>query len=349
MHSARQNILCLDIGSGTQDVFYYMPDRELENCPKFVLPSPAMQIGSRIMELNSAGENVYFYGRNMGGGFYRVLKKSLENGLKAAIHPQAAYSLSDSPELLETIGLDITRNCPHGYYPVYLSDYDPGFWRSFLAQAGLGYPGLILACAQDHGFHPDSSNRLGRFQLWKKFLIQSNGQIEKLVFSTPPEEMTRLISLKESIGAGYVADTGAAALLGALFVPETEKLSREKGVCVVNVGNSHTIAFLLYADRVHGIMEHHTGLLNGQKLWEQLKLFRQGRLTNDQVFKDNGHGCLVLETAAGMDFKPTFVLGPRRRILEGFDVDFLCPGGDMMLAGCFGLLKGYFINRKIYE
>ncbi len=349
MHSARQNILCLDIGSGTQDVFYYMPDRELENCPKFVLPSPAMQIGSRIMELNSAGENVYFYGRNMGGGFYRVLKKSLENGLKAAIHPQAAYSLSDSPELLETIGLDITRNCPHGYYPVYLSDYDPGFWRSFLAQAGLGYPGLILACAQDHGFHPDSSNRLGRFQLWKKFLIQSNGQIEKLVFSTPPEEMTRLISLKDSIGAGYVADTGAAALLGALFVPETEKLSREKGVCVVNVGNSHTIAFLLYADRVHGIMEHHTGLLNGQKLWEQLKLFRQGRLTNDQVFKDNGHGCLVSETAAGMDFKPTFVLGPRRRILEGFDVDFLCPGGDMMLAGCFGLLKGYFINRKIYE
>lgn len=349
MHSAHENILCLDIGSGTQDVFYYMPDKELENCPKFVLPSPAVRVGSRIMELSSAGKNIFFYGRNMGGGFYRVLKKCLDKGLKAAIHPQAAYSLSDSPEWVRSMGLDIISECPHGYCPVYLSDYDPGFWHAYLAQVGLGYPGLILACAQDHGFHPDSSNRLGRFAIWKKFLIQSSGYIEKLIFTTPPDEMTRLISLKESIGAGRVADTGAAALLGALFVPDVEILSSQQGVCVVNAGNSHTIAFLVYAGRVHGIMEHHTGLLNGQKLWEQLQFFRQGSLTNEQVFQDNGHGCLILESAAGLDFKPTFVLGPRRKILQGFDVEFLCPGGDMMLAGCFGLLKGYFLNQRVQD
>lgn len=345
MTASHRNILCLDIGSGTQDVFYHMPDRELENCPKFVLPSPAMRIGHRIKELHDSGQSIYFYGRNMGGGFYRVLKKCLAEGIKAAIHPEAAYSLSDSPDWVRSAGLEITSKCPQGYCPVYLSDYDPGFWQSFLSQAGLGYPGLILACAQDHGFHPAGSNRLGRFEIWEKFLIKSKGHIEELIFSSPPQEMTRLISLKESIGAGCVADTGAAALLGALFVPEVEELSRHKGVCVVNVGNSHTIAFLVYSGRVHGIYEHHTGLLNGQKLREQLDFFRQGQLTNQEVFQDNGHGCLVLETAAGLDFNTVFVLGPRRKILEDHDCTFLCPGGDMMLAGCFGLLKGYSLSR----
>ncbi|MFP4397730.1 MAG: DUF1786 domain-containing protein [Desulfonatronovibrio sp.] len=340
-----QNILCLDIGSGTQDVFYYLPDQDLENCPKFVLPSPAMRIAARINQLSAAGKNIYFYGRNMGGGFYRVLRRCLDKGLRAAISPEAAYSLSDSLEWVKSIGLDLSSACPDGFYPVHLCDYDPGFWQSYLAQAGLDYPGLILASAQDHGFHPESSNRLGRFEIWKKFMLQTGGKIEKLIFAEPPEEMTRLISLKGSIGAGYVADTGAAALLGALFVPEVEELSRDKGICVVNVGNSHTIAFLVHAGRVHGILEHHTGLLNGQKLWEQLELFRLGRLTNKQVFEDNGHGCLVLESGTGIEFNPTFVLGPRRRMLEGFDADFLCPGGDMMLAGCFGLLKGYFLGR----
>lgn len=337
----KRNILCLDIGSGTQDVLYYMPGQELENCPKFVLPSPAMGVASRVKALHAQGNNIYFYGQNMGGGFYRALKQCMNEGLSAAIHPQAALSLSDSMDWVKSIGLDITEECPQGYLPVHLADYDPGFWRGYLAQAGLDYPGLILACAQDHGFHPDSSNRIGRFEIWKEFLLQNDGRIEKLIFSKPPEKMSRLISLKEAIGAGFVADTGAAALLGALFVPEVEKLSDEKGLCVVNVGNSHTIAFLVSQGRVHGIFEHHTGLLDGQKLWDQLNIFKQGRLTNQHVFDDHGHGCLVLDSAKGYDFGPTFVLGPRRKMLQGFDAEFLCPGGDMMLAGCFGLLKGY--------
>ncbi len=343
MTSEKRNILCLDIGSGTQDVLYYMPGQELENCPKFVLPSPAMGVASRVKTLHAQGNNIYFYGQNMGGGFYRILKQCMSEGLSAAIHPLAAFSLSDSMDWVRNAGLDITEECPQGYFPVHLSDYDPGFWQGYLAQAGLDYPGLILVCAQDHGFHPHSSNRIGRFEIWKEFLLENDGHIEKLIFSEPPEKMSRLVSLRGSIGAGFVADTGAAALLGALFVPEVEKLSHEKGICVVNVGNSHTIAFLVYQGRVHGIFEHHTGLLDGQKLWDQLDIFKKGELNSQHVFDDNGHGCLVLDSAQGHDFVPTFVLGPRRKMLQDFNAEFLCPGGDMMLAGCFGLLKGYSV------
>jgi hypothetical protein len=45
-------------------------------------------------------------------------------------------------------------------------------------------------------------------------------------------------------------------------------------------------------------------------------------------------------------FKPTYVIGPRRNMLNGFDVSFPAPGGDMMLAGCFGLIKGLSMRDK---
>jgi len=335
-----QTALCLDIGSGTQDVLYYIPQRELENCPKFILPSPAVMVARRLEELGRRNKSVYLYGYNMGGGFARVLRKHLQAGLKAAVHPEAAYAMSDSPDNVRAMGVEITKNCPPGFAPVYLADFDPGFWQGFLAQAGLEYPEVILASAQDHGFHPGGSNRLGRFEIWRKFLSREHGDLKKLIFDVPPEEMTRLISLKQCMGGGLVCDTGAAALLGALSVPEVEELSQQQGICVVNAGNSHTIAFLVYRGRVMGIYEHHTGMLDGEKLWAQLESFRAGRLTNEEVFEDRGHGCRVLDEAAGMEFGPVFLLGPRRRLLEGFQAHFLCPGGDMMLAGCFGMLKG---------
>ncbi len=338
--------LCLDIGSGTQDVLYFLPGEELDNCPKFVLPSPALQVARKIEKLSRQKKNIHLYGHNMGGGFARVLKRHLQQGGKASITSEAAFALSDSRDRVLGMDLEIRENPPAGNVPVYLSDFDPGFWQGYLAQTGLDYPELILASVQDHGFHPRSSNRLGRFEIWKKFLLQSAGFLHELIFDQPPAEMTRLISLKQCIGTGLVCDTGAAALLGALFDPEVERLASKRGICVVNVGNSHAIAFLVYENRVLGIYEHHTGLLNGQKLWTQLDSFKTGILTNEQVFEDQGHGCLILDEAGAEDFGPTFVLGPRRRILTEFDVQFICPGGDVMLAGCFGLLKGAYIKEK---
>ena len=60
--------LCLDIGSGTQDVLLYSPDVEIENCPKFVIPSPAIIIGRRIENQRMLGRNIWLHGSNMGGG-----------------------------------------------------------------------------------------------------------------------------------------------------------------------------------------------------------------------------------------------------------------------------------------
>lgn len=336
------NILCLDIGSGTQDVLLYSPEKELENCPKFILPSPAVLVAQRITSLSDKGCDIYLYGHNMGGGFAGVLYTHLKQGLKVAAHPEAALALSDNLDKVRSKGIQISSSPPDGYVPVCLSDFDPGFWQTFLAQVNLSYPELILAAVQDHGYHPEESNRKGRFKIWQHLLQESEGRVKDFLFTKPPKSLTRLQTLQNKTGGCPVADTGAAAALGALFVPEVEKRSQREGICVVNVGNSHTIAFLIYQAKIWGIYEHHTGLLSPEKLWNDLYFFRQGKLSNEEVFEDQGHGCYTRQfpSSAG-EFSPTYLLGPRRSKLQGFDVEFLAPGGDMMLVGCFGLLKGW--------
>ncbi|NEP77090.1 MAG: DUF1786 domain-containing protein [Okeania sp. SIO3B3] len=333
--------LCLDIGSGTQDVLLYSPDIELENCPKFVLPSPAKRVAARLAGLTEAGQSVYLAGGNMGGGFFGALKAHLQASLPMAAHPDAALAVFDDPARLESMGVQLLECAPEGYVPLLLADYDEGFWRAFLAAAGLEQPDQVVACAQDHGHHQHTGNRKGRFELWERFLVQEQGRPENLVFSHVPPELTRLRTLQRAIGGGLVSDTGSAAVLGALWDGDVAAQSRKHGITLVNIGNSHVLAFLLYAGRMWGVYEHHTGLMNGVKLWDQLQAFREGRLTFEHVFDDNGHGCLRLDVppqAGG--FAPTFVLGPRRSMLAGCPVSLPCPGGDMMLAGCFGLLKG---------
>ena len=332
--------LILDIGSGTQDVLLYQEGLELENCPKFILPSPARNVAARIRELTKAGRDIYLFGQNMGGGFWRAVKAHQDAGFKVFAHPEAALALGDDLDQVRGHGIEITSIPPLSASQVLLTDFDSGFWRGLLQHAGLPQPDLVLACVQDHGFHPGKSNRISRFAYWERFMNEDDGNILRLVYADPPEEMTRLACLRRSIGVGLVADTGSAALLGALFDPSVEHTAAMDGVMVVNVGNSHTIAFLVLERRVFGVYEHHTGHLDEARLLDHLARFRRGELGNSEVFDDGGHGCVTAPDLPD-GFRRAVVLGPRRAILADAKMEFLAPGGDMMLAGCFGLLKGW--------
>ncbi|MUM77676.1 hypothetical protein GKC30_08525 [Pseudodesulfovibrio sp. F-1] len=334
-------ILCIDIGSGTQDVLLYSPDMEVENCPKFVLPAPARRIGEHIRQLTGKGRDIWLHGSNMGGGVSRAVRAHQQAGLAVAATPGAAYTMADDLSRLEESGIRLTEQCPEGSAPVHLTDFDEAWWRRFFETAELDWPGSVAACAQDHGFHPGKSNRMGRFNLWRTLLTEGAGRPESLIWDSPPAMLTRLADLGRDIGGGPVADTGAAAVLGALYVDEIEAHGRRTGITLVNIGNSHLIAFLLFDGRILGVYEQHTGCVDGPKLWADLARFRRGSLSFDQVFEENGHGCLTLDLPPEADgFGPTYVLGPRRSLLAGYDVTFPAPGGDMMLAGCFGLIKG---------
>jgi len=341
LNTANTPILCLDIGSGTQDVLLYSADREIENCPKLVLPAPARVLASRIRELTKQGRALHLYGYNMGGGFGGAVRAHLAAGLQVSMTESAAYSLADDLGALRSQGYRITPDCPDEAESVLCADFDQDFWRGAMLSLGLPWPGLITACVQDHGFHPGQSNRRGRFVLWERLLKEAHGQPESLLFDVVPEEFTRLADLQKSIGGGPVADTGAAAVLGALFEPSVRARSNTRGITLVNIGNSHTVAFLLFQGRIWGVYEHHTGLLDAQKLWNQLEQFRKGNLDFEYIFDDQGHGTMRLELPASADsYVDTLVLGPRRGLLEGYRVEYPAPGGDMMLTGAFGLIEG---------
>ena len=137
----------------------------------------------------------------------------------------------------------------------------------------------------------------------------------------------------------FVMDTGAAALAGALEDP----MVRGHEECLVaNVGNFHTLAFHLRNGKMLALFEHHTGMLDRAKLEGYLRELAAGTLTNERIFDDSGHGALTLDTHIPTTETPFLaVTGPRRELLRGSALApyEATPHGDMMLAGCYGLLR----------
>jgi uncharacterized protein (DUF1786 family) len=142
-------------------------------------------------------------------------------------------------------------------------------------------------------------------------------------------------------------DTGSAATLGSLEDPLVRQ-QQESILC--NIGNFHTLAFHLREGRIRGIFEHHTGEISKTRLEELLIKLADGTLTNDEVFADSGHGALILQQPVAKEqaFPFLSVTGPRRALLSGSTLQpyNATPHGDMMLAGCFGLLRALTEHRQ---
>lgn len=342
-----EDFLLLDIGSGTQDVLLAHANMNYENWTRFVLPSAAMLTSKKIQNCTAAQKLLVLIGTNMGGGFLPAIKDHLAANFPVIATAKAAYSLYDNLSRVEDMGVVLVEaekiqeaiaGRPHDI--VELSDFSQAFWVDYLQKIGMTIPQKILIAAQDHGVHENVGNRTGRFQLWKEALHASNNPIH-WIFRDVPAPYTRLQAIQEDSQAFFVADTGTAALLGALSEHEIRERSRREGILIVNVGNSHVIAFLVYQNAVYGIYEHHTDMHTTVSLMKDLAEFRLGWLPHEQVRESGGHGCIFGDIPARAEgFRPTYILGPRRDLLLGGG-QFVAPQGDMMLAGAFGLLYGY--------
>ena len=98
------------------------------------------------------------------------------------------------------------------------------------------------------------------------------------------------------------------------------------------------------------MLEHHTGLLDLKKLQSLLLRLADGTLRREDVINDQGHGALMYNPTQlkfGESDFDVVITGPRRGIFNsGNSGDwqqslrpyFPAPFGDMMIAGCFGLL-----------
>lgn len=332
------SILAIDVGAGTQDILIYEAGKSVENCVQLVLPSPTVVMARKVARATQTGKAIYLDGNVMGGGALNwAVRAHVEAGLRAYASPLAAGTIHDDPAKVEAMGVRIVEGQPPGSARIDLHDVDLATLRAALAPFEVALPSVVAVAVQDHGYSPRESNRVFRFSHWRRF-VEAGGDIADLLYVEPPPYLTRMVAVQRDVRGAYVMDTGAAAVWGALCDEEVAA-RRDEGVIVVNVGNGHTIGVLLRGRRVLGLFEHHTGMMTAAKLGDYVERLRSGDLGNDEVFADGGHGCYIAEGfRADGGFCLVAVTGPNRGLAAGLGYHFAVPHGDMMLAGCFGLV-----------
>jgi uncharacterized protein (DUF1786 family) len=335
-------LLAIDIGRGTQDILVYDPGIPVENCAKLVLPAPSVVIAGRIRAGRREGKPIHLAGSTMGGGEnVRAVSEHLRAGLPVSATPEAAKTVHDSLERVKSYGIAVAEKPPSdGAVTIRFSDWMGEEIRDAISLFGVPMPPHVACAVQDHGFSPDVSNRIHRFQVLRGMLEDGGWRIDALAPDPPLPAMTRMLALRVEVPGALVIDTGPAAVMGALCDPVVRRMADE-GITIVNAGNAHTLAFTLVGEEVHGFFEHHTASLDRHHLQALIGKLREGTLTNDEVFREGGHGAAVHRP---LDSPHVAVTGPNRsRLLP--DAYPAAPFGDMMLTGCFGLVRAWRRRR----
>jgi uncharacterized protein (DUF1786 family) len=362
-------ILTIDIGTGTQDIFLYDSNLDIENGFKLVLPSPTMMVHRRLKQLLPSRTPILLTGHQMGGGPSAwAIEEYARAGIPVYMTPTAATTLNDELDKVEALGIKIVSEEESDQLSavskIELRDLDFELISRTFKDYGVSLDDLsaIAVAVFDHGNAPTGvSDRQFRFDYLDERIKSKNSLSAFSYLSTDiPKVMTRLQSVADSAGALpcplVVMDTAPAAVLGAGFDPVVER-RRQKIIC--NVGNFHTLAFRLGENGIDGVFEHHTGEIDLAKLEGLIRKLADSSLRHEDVFNDMGHGALMYTEEVfefGRDEFDVVVTGPRRSMFsltpsplpvgEGLEVRergalrpyFAVPFGDMMIAGCFGLL-----------
>jgi uncharacterized protein (DUF1786 family) len=354
-------ILTIDIGTGTQDIFLYDSRLDVENGFKLVLPSPTMMVHRRVKQALRRRDPLLFSGHQMGGGPSAwAIEEAARAGIPVYMTASAATTLNDELDKVEALGIRIVSEdelprFASGATHLDLKDFDFELISRTFADYGIWLNDLeaIAVAVFDHGNAPPGvSDRQFRFDYLDERIRARNSLAAFAYRSTEiPRIMTRLQSVADSAGALpcplIVMDTAPAAVLGAGFDPVVAARTN-KIIC--NVGNFHTLAFRLGERGIEGVFEHHTGEIDLEKLGSLLRALADSTLKHEDVFDDMGHGALMYSDepfAFGHDDFDVVVTGPRRSMFhhpsptaprEILRPYFAVPFGDMMIAGCFGLL-----------
>lgn len=347
-------ILTVDIGTGTQDIYLYNSRLDLENGFKLVVPSPTMIVHRCLKECTLRKEAVLLSGVTMGGGPSAwAAEAHVQAGLPLYATPSAARSFNDDLQAVRAMGVqllseDEALRLPASVIRLELKDFDfPTIARS-LEHFGVHLDDLaaVAVAVFDHGDSPPGySDRQFRFD-YLDACIRSENRLSAFAYRAEqvPPIMTRLQAVVDSaqgIDAPLlVMDTAPAAVLGATL---DRRVGEQPRVMVANVGNFHTLAFRLGPGGIEGVFEHHTGLVDLPRLESLLISLADGSLAHADVFEDHGHGALIYDPAPlSLEEGPfgVAVTGPRRGLMGASRLRpyFAVPYGDMMIAGCFGLL-----------
>ena len=354
-------ILTIDIGTGTQDIYLYDSNLDIENGFKLVLPSPTMMVHRRLKRAIPLRTPILLTGHQMGGGPSAwAIEEYARSGIPVYMTPSAAATINDELDKVEALGIKIVsedeiKSLKSKVESLELKDFDFELISKTFADYGVSLNDLqaIAVAVFDHGNAPAGvSDRQFRFDYLDE-RIRAKNSLSAFAYRSNdiPKIMTRLQSVADSAGdlpcPLVVMDTAPAAVLGAGF--DSVVASRKQKI-VCNIGNFHTLAFRLGKMGIEGVFEHHTGEIDLAKLESLLRALADSSLEHEDVFNDMGHGALMYsqdQFEFGGDDFDVIVTGPRRSMFnrkslivnrKSLRPYFAVPFGDMMIAGCFGLL-----------
>jgi len=343
-------ILTIDIGTGTQDILLFRPGLGLENGFKLVMPSPTMIIREQLLAAAARGEDVLLSGVTMGGGPSQwAAEAHRRSGRRLFATPDAARSFNDDLEWVRReLGITVVSEDEAARLErltrLTLRDVDLGALRMTFQAFGIDLqPQAVAVAVFDHGAAPaDVSDRQFRFD-YLEARIRTENRLTAFAYLAEaiPPILTRMQAVAQSCRELdcplVVMDTAPAAVLGATFDPQVAPRSRS---LIANIGNFHTLAFRLGPTGIEGLFEHHTGLIDRPRLETLLQGLADGTLSHASVFDDHGHGALVLHPERLPLEDGVIITGPRRSMLAGSRLrpHYAVPFGDMMIAGCIGLL-----------
>jgi uncharacterized protein (DUF1786 family) len=349
-------ILAVDVGTGTQDILLFDSQREVENCLKMVMPSPTVRLADAVRAATCRGDDILLTGVLMGGGPCAwAVEDHLRAGYRAYATPSAACTFNDDLDAVAEMGITLVSSDEAGTLNgdvtrLRMADFDYRTIGDAFARFDVNLDRDLDALAVavfDHGNAPPGvSDRLFRFEYLAE-RIRAENRLSAFAFLAEdvPSIMTRMQAVATSVPRDDIPvllmDTAPAAVLGAL---EDPFVGQRRPTIVTNVGNFHCLAFRLGEEGIEGVFEHHTGEISVEQLETFLDQLAEGSLTHAQIFESNGHGAVLFRgNPIPPDSRYVAVTGPRRGLLRrSRHRPYLAtPFGDMMLTGCYGLVRAY--------
>ncbi len=345
-------ILAIDMGTGTQDILLFDPEKPVENNVKMVLPSATQVAATRIRRATRERRAIVLTGVVAGGGPCSwAAEEFLAGGGVAYATPEAAQTFNDDLDEVRAMGIRIISDDEARRLDadrVELRDLDLGAIRTALAAFEVPgeFDGIAIGCL-DHGAAPPGvSDRLFRFEHLRRVVERRN---DLLAFATHPDDLPSYLTRARAMAASAngeapvaFMDTGPAAALGALH---DERVALHGDAVVLNLGNMHLLGFHLRGRRIASLYEHHTGEVTPEQIVRFTGRMAAGTLEHGEIFDSKGHGAFAADRSLVRPALPSMVAttGPQREKIRSTTLQpyFAAPYGDMMISGCFGLVRAF--------
>jgi len=329
-------MITLDIGSGTQDIVVVRGENR-RNWIKMILPSPTRIVAKKIKKATSEKKAIFLTGYTMGGGpCVKAIKMHLNAGFDVFAEEKPALTISDNIEEVKAMGVKICKDLDFdNVVKIEMADVNIDFLEKVLGEVEEILPETMLVAVQDHGFSPEESNRRSRFKLFRRMLKRGHLQDFLLPAEKVPRVFNRMRSVYESIRDKgkdvelYLIDTSFAAIAGGMLS------AKEFPALIVNFGNSHVVGAVVGRNgEIYSFFEHHTKVMREMgkdRVHSFIEKFLKGEVSDEDVFKDGGHGAYIKEV---VEVKDRVASGPNVHLCN-----YRRVGGDEMITGNLGMIS----------